>query len=225
MPALNSIKKEILECVGRKFNNLLVIDLFKDNKKGKMFRCKCDCGEIIETYYYKVISGHTKSCGCNQGKRLKHGMTRNATPTDIYNVWRNMKYRCYNPKAKYWHVYGGRGISVCERWLNSFESFWEDMKSGYKKGLTLDRINVNGNYEPTNCRWADIMQQHRNKRTNVNITYNGRTMIIKDWAKEVGIKESTLGHRINTWKWPIEKALLTPPLHEPRNTKKQTTKL
>lgn len=223
MGRLNSIKQEILDCVGKKFNHLFVLEVIKGEpgKGQRFFKCKCDCGAIGMWYYYKVKSGHTKSCGCNQGARLKHGMSSRKGYAGIYNVWRNMKYRCCNSDAKHWASYGGRGISVCERWLHSFENFYEDMKDGYKKGLTLDRINVNGNYEKDNCRWVDIIQQHKNKRTNVNITYNGRTMILADWAREFRIDECTLHSRIKRWGWPIEKALLTPPLHEPYRTKKQ----
>lgn len=137
-------------------------------------------------------------------KREKHGMTN----TIIYRAWAHMKTRCNNPKDKSYHLYGGRGISVCERW-DSFQNFYKDMGATWKKGLSLERIDNNKGYCPENCKWATTKQQSRNTRWNRKITYKGRTMILTDWAKEVGLAFNTLQHRLNTG-WTVKKALEVP---------------
>lgn len=123
-----------------------------------------------------------------------HGKCR----TTEYRSWNGMKNRCNNPNDKNYDRYGGRGIRVCDRWNRSFVSFLEDM--GEKpEGTTLDRIDVNGNYEPSNCRWATPLEQSNNQRTNVKVTYKGKTMNISQWARELGIAEPTLRSRLKVW--------------------------
>lgn len=122
-----------------------------------------------------------------------------------------MKSRCLNPKSARYNCYGGRGIKVCDRWLESFENFYTDMLSTWKQGLTLERINNDGNYEPSNCKWATLKEQGNNRSTNTKITYKGRTQNISEWAREYGIKNpGTLSNRVFIHKWDIEKALTTP---------------
>ena len=125
----------------------------------------------------------------------------------IYNC---MKQRCYNPHRTQYKNYGGRGIIVCEEWKNSFKNFkdWA-MKNGYKDNLTIDRINTNGNYEPSNCRWATVKEQQRNKRTNTHLTCNGKTLLIQEWSELTGLSTSRICLRLKAG-WSVEKALLTP---------------
>lgn len=133
----------------------------------------------------------------------KHGLSESAT----YYSWKSMIARCNNPNATGYKNYGGRGIKVCKRWLK-FENFLKDMGKR-PKNKTLDRINNNGNYKPANCKWSDNTEQNRKKRSIINITFNGKTKIMADWAKLYGIKQGTLRSRINNG-WGIRRALETP---------------
>jgi hypothetical protein len=153
-------------------------------------------------------TGHSSSCGCAQVESTKihvrHGM-HNSRP---YHIWENMKQRCSNPKCMYYRFYGGRGIAVCERWLK-FENFWEDMKSGYADHLTIDREDVNGNYEPGNCRWAPPYDQHSNTRSNIWIEFNGKKKTRQQWSREVGLRPGVILKRMRAG-WSAEEALTTP---------------
>ena len=176
---------------GTRFTRLVVIaDLgMKREKNGKnrhYYRCMCDCGNVFEVRGDLLNSGNNKSCGCLQfdPKHIKHGLTG----TKPYMVWANMKDRCNNPKNANYHNYGGRGIKVCKEWIESFESFYEWlMNNGYKEGLSIDRVNVNGNYEPSNCKLITQAEQMLNTRRNVFYTYNGKRQTIKEWADEWGV--------------------------------------
>lgn len=135
----------------------------------------------------------------------------------LYGIWRGMKERCYSPKHINYHRYGGRGITVCEEWINSFQEFYDwAMANGYADDLTIDRKDNDGNYEPGNCRWATQKEQANNRRTNVKITYDGKTMDIKQWADELGICYTTLFFRITNG-WPVEKAFNEPIITTLRN--------
>ena len=135
----------------------------------------------------------------------RHGMTR----TTVHNVWCGMRDRCFKPEGKDYQNYGGRGITVCERWL-TFENFLEDMGIP-PKGHSIDRIDNDGNYEPGNCRWAPIVVQARNRRTNVLITAFGKTKTVAEWSEVCGLERKTLEYRIRVG-WDAERAISTPPL-------------
>lgn len=138
-----------------------------------------------------------------------------AHPTE-YRAYSNMKNRCYNPKNQAYKNYGERGIKVCDRWLgpDGFVNFLNDMGKRPSKDLSLDRIDVNGDYCPENCRWATQGQQANNRRTNTVIAYRGETKTISEWAKELNIGTTTLHARLFKHKWPVERALTTPPSTE-----------
>ena len=138
------------------------------------------------------------------GKKT-HGMSR----TRPFTIWQGMKNRCYRKGIVNYSRYGGRGIRVCKRWRESFESFWEDMGSTYFKGAQIDRIDSNGNYEPVNCRWVTKKQQASNKRSVKMYTHNGKTMHASDWEKELGLKPGTVRARIKAG-WDIKRAITTP---------------
>ena len=183
---------------GQKFGRLTVVSLDK-NIKGKIYwLCKCDCGKIVSVLRSSLTSGNTKSCGCykrNLDKKRfrKHGMTN----TRIYRIWSGMKKRCNNPKDSNYNFYGGRNIKVCEDWEKNFINFYNwAMANGYKEDLTIDRINNNGNYEPSNCRWITQAEQTRNERSNVRITIDGKTKLLSEWARESGIDRRTIAKRI-----------------------------
>lgn len=126
----------------------------------------------------------------------------------LYNVWRGVKKRCLNPNHYAYHQYGGRGITICDEWISNFQAFYEwALNNGYRVGLTLDRINNNGNYEPNNCRWATWKEQGNNRRTNVFVTFNGKTKSMSQWADELGITREALYRRIHVYNMPLEMAL------------------
>lgn len=146
-----------------------------------------------------MTSGHTKSCGCIKGRHnLTHGMTKTGT----YNSWSAMRARCHNPKTEGFSLYGGRGIKVCDRW-NSFESFLADMGER-PEGMSIDRIDNNGDYEPGNCRWASMPEQQRNRRTTIKVERDGRSQCIKDWCDELGLNVDQVYGRIRHGQTPQE---------------------
>lgn len=169
---------------------------------------RCDCGAEKAVCQSELRSGKTKSCGCLRRQiqisaNMTHGYNRARKPAPIYRTWCLMLGRCRNKKLPEFKNYGGRGIKVCDRW-HRFENFLADM--GEKPGgLTLDRIDNNGDYEPGNCRWATRKQQTRNTRRNLMLTYAGKTMCLADWASELGINRGTLWSRIKMG-WSLERA-------------------
>lgn len=134
----------------------------KSTKKEHLGIFRCFCGEEFTARLYQINSGWQKSCGCIRGrKNVTHGLSKDR----LYNIWKNMLYRCNNSKYKYYHNYGGRGISVCSEWQDDYATFKEwSLANGYSDNLSIDRINVDGNYEPSNCRWTTATVQNRNTR-------------------------------------------------------------
>lgn len=177
-----------IDIVGHKYNLLTVLWLNSTDKHGRgYYLCKCQCGNTVIVSSDNLRRNHTKSCGCHKinvskTKNLTHGQSSGENKTIEYKTWLGMKNRCYNQREKSYKYYGGRGIKVCDRWLNSFENFLEDMGKRPHGKFSIDRIDVNGNYEPSNCRWATDYQQRRNKTNNNVIEYNGSKIIIEDLA-------------------------------------------
>lgn len=175
--------KEV-DITGKKFGKLTAVK--KIDSRYWLFRC--DCGKEKKIKKTNVVCGITKSCGCLWYKEValgnrKHGMSK----TRLYECWRDMRNRCYLKTRYDYKRYGGRGIVVCDEWKNKFESFYDwAINNGYKDNLTLDRIDVNGNYCPKNCRWSTKKEQATNRRTTVMIEYNGETHSKKDWAIKFG---------------------------------------
>lgn len=199
--------------IGKTFCKLTVLEVITPNKGRKKLKCKCDCGNITFLYPYQVVSSknNVKSCGC-----LKHDTPYNAThklsKERLYHVWETIRLRCNNPKNKKYYMYGARGIKVCDEWFNDFLTFREwAIKSGYKQGvgLSIDRINNNGNYEPSNCRWVDRKTQQRNTRRNRFITFNGKTQTLIDWCEELNLPYKTINSRLLSG-WTIERAFNEP---------------
>ncbi len=198
------------DLVYEKFNRLTVIGYAEKVGRNSYWFCKCECGNIIKTQSGGLKNGHTNSCGCFHIQRTKesgtkHGYSSRDCRTPIYSSWCNMLSRCRNENTPKYHNYGGRGIKVCERW-EKFENFIEDM-GNRPRGTTIERINNNGNYEPSNCRWATRKEQDNNRRDNHLLEFGGKTQTLSQWAEEIGMKPTTLSARINDYSWPIEKAL------------------
>lgn len=203
------------DLTGLTFGKLTVIRFEKKVGAGQgskaKWRCKCVCGGTSIVFGANLSRGHTRSCGCvfhgPNVKNTTHGHTRGFSPTRTYRSWSNMKKRCLNPKDRAFPDYGGRGIKVCKRW-GRFENFLSDMGE-CPEGLFLERINNNSGYFKSNCKWATMREQSRNRRSNVHITHNGKTMLMVDWAVEVGLPYKTIAHRIALG-WGTSRALTRP---------------
>lgn len=171
-----------------------------------MYECLCDCGNIVNVRAEYLKTGHTKSCGCLRIEKQPH-TTHGKTGTRIHNIWRSMKRRCYTKSHIEYKRYGARGIIVCDEWNNDFEKFYEwSMKNGYNDNLSIDRIDVNGNYEPSNCRWVTMKEQQNNRRNNHCITYCGKTMTTKQFSEKYNMNYSTLITRLSRG-WSVEKII------------------
>nr|DAP52808.1 MAG TPA: transcriptional regulator [Caudoviricetes sp.] len=186
-----------MQMLGKRFGYLTVLEECEERKhRAKVYHCICDCGKHTNVVGYSLRSGRTKSCGCLNYKPRKGHIKHGKTGTRLYNIWKNMHTRCYNEHFFKYEYYGGRGIKVCDEWLHDFMAFYNwAMNNGYKDNLTIDRIDVNGNYEPNNCRWVDMKTQLNNKSDNVLLTYNKKTQTIAQWADELGVPYGTIQSR------------------------------
>lgn len=209
------------DLTGQRFGRLVVIERAPDHiqpsgYRETMWRCQCDCGDnnvIVRTKC--LLQGVTKSCGCymrdklseRAGKHYKNG-------TRLYAIWDSMRQRCNNPHNKQYHNYGERGIKICSEW-DDYQNFYDwAISTGYDESAlrgkyTLDRIDVNKNYCPENCRWADTKVQSVNKRNTVRLTYNNETHPLTEWSDIVGIAYQTLWRRYSKG-WSTEKILTKP---------------
>lgn len=168
-------------------------------------KARCDCGTVKRVLLWNIEQGRSKSCGC--AVRTAVGMA-GITPT--YKTWDGMKQRCFNPDCKDYPRYGGRGIKVCARWMD-YRLFFLDMGTR-PAGMTIDRINTDGHYEPGNCRWATSKQQSNNRRNNRRIAFRGEALTIAEWAQRLGWSRAMLRHRIESG-WTVEQALTMPKNH------------
>lgn len=219
---------QFIDLVGKKFGRLLVIKRVENTKNGSSrWLCKCDCGKRTITTASHLKSGHTKSCGClskevakqkafNNKYFYKHGLSKDETFRRISYIRTSMKSRCYKPTNNEYKYYGGRGIKVCNEWLdeeNGVMNFYNwSINNGYKNNLSIDRIDVNGNYEPNNCRWATPKEQARNKTNNIIIKYNNKTIKLIDAAEKLGINPRILRDRLRRG-WTVERTIEKYPSH------------
>lgn len=199
--------------VGKRFGRLLVIEKAGKMNGNQTYFCKCDCGNIVRCYHSNLTKGASTSCGCFQKETaLKRFTTHGMRKSRLYCIYANMKSRCTNPHNKRYSSYGGRGICVCDDWLHSFENFycWA-MQSGYSESLTIDRINVNENYCPENCRWVTISEQSNNQRKTIKITILGKEQSLKQWTTYMGWNKryGTFSNRHRKGKPPFNEDELT----------------
>ena len=206
--------------VGKKFGKLQVIELFSRDKKAKWL-CECECGNKKIVSQNNLLSNNTRSCGCLFKEVHKIGNPKhNLYHHRIYKIWKSMKYRCYLKTHQHYERYGGRGIKVCDEWKNNVENFYNwSMQNGYKEDLTIDRIDNNGNYEPSNCRWVDRITQQNNTKKNKYYDYNGEKLTLSQICRKYNINYSTLYHRLEKNN-DIKKAIETP-INKSKSRKKE----
>lgn len=210
MGVLNKSKYNGDKWVGKKFNCLTVIEpAYRDECNCYSWKMRCDCGNIIDVRIANVVNGHTTSCGCNKMRIIREPRKHGMVGTRIYRIWDQMKVRCKrgNKSAKY---YGNRGIEVCDEWKD-FKSFekWA-YENGYKDDLTIERIDVNGNYCPENCTWIPQSLQTRNIRRTHWVDYMGRRMSLAEASEIAGLPYKTVFARITQLGWTFEKAISIP---------------
>ena len=200
---------KIINLIGQNFGHLTVIKYCGTNNHRKsLWECKCDCGnpKTIIVQGSNLKSGNTTSCGCVQKQTFLNYVTKhNEKNTKLYGVWCSMKSRCNNPHNKSYHNYGGRGINICKDWESYINFSSWSKNNGYQEGLTIDRIDVNGDYSPENCRWVNNKTQANNTRCNKYFTYNNETLTIAQWEDKTGLP---IGERLKQG-MNIEKAITT----------------
>lgn len=204
---------KLYDLKGKQFNYLKVIEKHREPIGKQIYwNCECCCGKTIIVNTRDLTHEKIKSCGCmkryiQSEKKKTHGMSN----TRIFGIWSGMKNRCYIPSSSNYEIYGGRGITVCQEWLYDFMSFYNwAMENGYSDGLTIDRIDPNGNYCPENCRWATIKEQSNNRRNNRFLTAFGETHTVSEWSDISGIGRRVIETRIDDLHWNTEKALTVP---------------
>lgn len=200
-----------IDLTGQRFGKLIAIRCVGTTKaRQAIWRCKCDCGNEADIRSSCLRNGDTRSCGCLQRIISKEVNTKHGEAhSRLYSIWSAMKCRCDNPNNQAFEHYGARGIAVCDEW-QEYTNFrdWA-IANGYNDELSIDRIDVNGNYSPDNCRWITMKEQSNNRRSNHLISFDGETHTLKEWAVIKGLKYGTLSSRINRYHWSIEKALTT----------------
>lgn len=199
--------RPIKDCTGMRFGRLVALSLVQRDPKwqGHRWLFRCDCGAEKVASIKTVTSGHTSSCGCLAtqvlvSRNATHGLSRDHRRE--YRSWKDMRARCANTNDSDYADYGGRGIRVCERW-NDFAAFLADMGSR-PAGKTLDRIDVNGGYEPGNCRWASAGVQANNKRSNLRLSIDGVSRTLQEWSDMHGVGRSTVRWRLRQG-WPLDR--------------------
>ena len=203
------------DLTGMVFNRLTVVSKCerRDGETQK-WHCKCECGNFIDVPAYRLTNGNTKSCGCLKKERaaengrlssFKHGDTK----TRLWHIWSGMRRRCDEKTNKDYARYGGRGIKVCDEW-NEYTSFkdWA-INNGYSEELSIDRIDTNGDYCPDNCKWATVIEQNNNRRSNHVVAYEGKSHTIAEWSRITSIPPKTLRYRIVSG-WDLNDVFNTP---------------
>ncbi len=195
-----------VDYIGKKIGKLTIVAFVEKRKGHSYYLCKCDCGNEKTLCISNIVTGNTKSCGCIRkiGTRKTHGLSN----TRIHHTWCGMKQRCYNINLKEYKYYGARGIKVCKEWIDDFMNFYNwAIDNGYNDDLSIDRIDVNGDYEPDNCRWVTQKEQVRNVRTNKLISYNNETKCLSEWCEIFGLNYKKTEKRLREYGWSFEEIL------------------
>lgn len=210
----------MIDLTGKRFGRLSVLGRAKNRRNLSMWLCRCDCGTAKVVYGAELARGRSTSCGCFRAELLsKQARTHGLSKSPEYRIWRGMIDRCENHKHIDYHLYGGRGISVCRKWRDSFVSFLNSVGKR-PSGKSLDRKDNSGNYTPDNCRWATCKEQGRNTRVTVFLVAFGERKALRDWADDPRCKcvVSTLYQRVRELGWDGERAVKT----KPRGIKRAT---
>lgn len=188
---------------GQSFGRMtVVLEAGRDKHKNVLWKCVCECGNVSFATTHDLESGHTRSCGClrsevTTSKNTRNRSTKRSNDIHLYNVWAAMKQRCCNSNHARYKDYGGRGITLCNQWMD-YEPFYEwAMANGYRRGLDIDRINNDAGYSPDNCRFITRQQNCRNKRDNRYITLFGTTRVLQEWCDIFGLDSKVISHRIS----------------------------
>jgi hypothetical protein len=185
---------EKADMIGKRFGRLTIIKMLEDGDTNHCkFLCSCDCGGVTVASLANLKRGHTKSCGCLQKEMTsKANMRHGDANTSLWRRYKHMQWRCSNPNSPDYKNYGGRGIKVSREW-DTYEKFkaWA-LLNGYRDDLTIDRIDVNGDYEPSNCRWITLEQQQSNRRDSVFIMFNGEQKTVSQWARIIGVNPNKI---------------------------------
>lgn len=198
--------------IGKRYGKLIVISVEpKISYRPICYNVLCDCGRTTKVQRYNLRNGHTRSCGCNKIESVRTlNLTHGKSNTDLYNVYKGIKARCFNKHSKFYGYYGGRGITMCNEWQNDYLLFMNwCSKNGYKKGLQIDRIDTNGNYEPYNCRFVNSKTNSRNRRNTHIVEYKGQQVFLIDLYKKSTVGRKAFYNRIKNG-WSIEKAIEAP---------------
>lgn len=202
---------KFIDLTGQKFGRLTVIERAQNKGKHVMWMCECECGNRVNISSDNLKRGNTVSCGCYRSEKLakrckKHGHRYER----IYRIWCGMKRRCYNAHEINYKLYGLRGITVCDEWLCDFGEFYNwSMSNGYEDSLTIDRIDSNKGYEPSNCHWTTRTHQNNNRRNNVVITYKDKSQTLSQWVDELGLDYKKTRDRLKKLHWSAERAFTT----------------
>ena len=209
-------KNDLEELIGHKFGLLCVIEEAPTKKVGDKFRryirCECACGNIVDVRMDQLLDGNTKSCGCLVKDRSVLPLpdyTNEVALKKAKSIFKNIKQRCYNSNNTRFKHYGGRGIIICNSWLESFDNFLKDMGIPPSHKHQLDRINNDGNYCPENCRWVTNQENNRNKQSDFDVTYKGETKQLREWVEELDLDFSTVKKRLLCG-WDVEKSFTLP---------------
>ena len=197
-----------IDLVGKRFGKIVVLEYLGRKHHASYWKCQCDCGNIVKCYYGNLVKGTTTSCGCLRSYYAQR--TRNChgeSTSRLYDEWARMRNRCYNKNSRDYQRYGGRGIKICEEWSTYWPFREWAVSNGYEDDLSLDRIEVNGDYSPQNCRWITMKEQASNKRNNVFIEYRGERKNIAQWARELGLLKETINWRVKAG-WSPEECLV-----------------
>jgi len=197
---------KVIDLTNQRFGRLVVLQREGTQCGSATWLCECDCGNKTIVNGHNLRRGLIVSCGCKRAT-VPSFKTHGKSKTRLHNIWRGIKQRCYNPNRDSYMQYGGRGITMCNEWKDSFESFYDwSMENGYSDDLSIDRIDNDGNYEPGNCRWATKEEQANNRTTSANLTLNEETHTIAEWTRITGLSKATIEGRLKRG-WTVEKAL------------------
>ena len=197
--------------IGKRFGRLVVKEFGYIKNKASYWLCKCDCGNEKFVSRSGLTSGDIFSCGCYRNEhKSEFGFKHGYSNTKLYSIWSSMIQRTTNPKHDRYCAYGGRGITVFDEWKTAINFIEWALNNGYEEGLSIERIDVNGNYEPNNCKFIERNAQYENKQNSDLITYQGKTQSLSKWSRELGINRETLRYRINVAKWDLDKAFVVP---------------